>query len=179
MSWMKQGWLLVAAATVPSLARGLANEPVAQLDPARYAGHWHEIAHLPMYFQRKCIDHVTADYSVRADGKLSVRNVCRTRDAVADVAEGVARPVKGQPGALQVRFAPAWLAWLPFVWADYWVIDLDPDYRWAVVGSPSHKYLWILSRAPRMDRGLFDELRDRAVLRGYAVDKLIVTGPVN
>ncbi|HET6554973.1 MAG TPA: lipocalin family protein [Dyella sp.] len=164
---------------MPAQSRGLANEPVPQLDAARYAGHWHEIAHLPMYFQRQCVDHVTADYTVRADGTFGVRNVCRTRNDVADSAEGVARPVKGRPGALQVRFAPAWLAWLPLVWADYWVIELDPDYRWAVVGSPSRKYLWILSRTPRMDRALYDELREHATMRGYAVDKLIVTGTVN
>ena len=126
-----------AATTVPSLAQGLANEPVSRIDLARYAGHWHEIAHLPMVFQRRCIDHVTADYTLRPDGKLDVRNVCRTRNDIADVAEGVARPAGGRAGALKVRFAPAWLAWLPFVWADYWVIDLDPAYRWAVVGSPS------------------------------------------
>jgi apolipoprotein D and lipocalin family protein len=168
-----------AATTVPSLAQGLANQPVSKIDLARYAGHWHEIAHLPMYFQRDCIDHVTADYTLRPDGKLDVRNVCRTRNDVADVAEGVARPAGSRAGALKVRFAPAWLAWLPFVWADYWVIDLDPAYRWAVVGSPSRKYLWFLSRTPRMDKSLFAELCDRAVLRGYAVDQLVMTGPVS
>ncbi|WP_038615456.1 lipocalin family protein [Dyella jiangningensis] len=167
-----------AATTVPSLADGLVNRPIPQIDLVRYAGHWHEIAHLPMVFQRQCIDHVTADYTLRPDGKLDVRNVCRTRHDIADVAEGLARPGKGGAGALEVRFAPAWLAWVPFVWADYWVIDLDPDYGWAVVGSPSRKYLWILSRTPRMDKSLFDELCDRAVLRGYAVDKLIMTGPL-
>ncbi|WP_130619502.1 lipocalin family protein [Dyella amyloliquefaciens] len=168
-----------AATTVPSLARGLVNQPIAQIDLARYAGHWHEIAHLPMYFQRQCIDHVTADYTLRTDGKLDVRNVCRTRRDVADVAEGLARPGKSGAGSLEVRFAPAWLAWVPFVWADYWVIDLDPDYGWAVVGSPSRKYLWILSRTPRMEKSLFDELCDRAVLRGYTVDKLVMTGRVS
>lgn len=120
---------MCATTTVPSLAAGLANEPIPQIDLVRYAGRWHEIAHLPMLFQRHCIDRVTADYALRTDGRLDVRNACRTRHGVADVAVGLARPAKGNAGALRVRFAPAWLAWLPFVWADYWVIDLDPAYR--------------------------------------------------
>ena len=89
---------------------------------------------------------------------------------------GVARPVPGQPGALKVRFAPAWLGWVPGIWADYWVIELDPDYRWAVVGGPSKKYLWILSRTPAMDRAAFEAIRARAAELGYPVDKLVMMG---
>lgn len=170
-------WLLLAMA--PAAAQpALPNEPVPRLDLPRYLGSWHEIAHLPMFFQRQCKDAITATYRMRGDGAVEVHNACRTRDGSMDAADGVAR-LKDRPGALQVRFAPAWLSWLPWVWADYWVIELDPDYRWAVVGSPSRKYLWVLSREPRMDRRLFDTLREHAAQRGYPVDKLVVAAPVD
>jgi apolipoprotein D and lipocalin family protein len=91
---------------------------------------------------------------------------------------GEARRVPGLPAALQVRFAPRLLGWLPMVWADYWVIDLDPDYRWAVVGGPSRKYLWILSRDPTLDRALFDQIKARAAQRGYPVEKLVLTATI-
>jgi apolipoprotein D and lipocalin family protein len=78
-----------------------------------------------------------------------------------------------------VRFAPRWLAWLPMVWADYWVIELDPDYRWAVVGSPSRKYLWVLSRTPSMDAGQFRAIRNRAAARGYPVERLVMAAPLD
>ena len=86
----------------------------------------------------------------------------------------VARPVKGRPGALKVRFAPRWLSWLPMVWADYWVIALDPDYYWALVGGPSRKYLWVLSRQPSMPKEQFDRLVTEAARRGYPVDRLVM-----
>lgn len=159
-------------------AAALANAPVPEVDLNRYAGTWHEIAHLPMFFQRHCVGDITAQYTLQPDGKVGVRNACRTRDGSMDASEGVARPVPGKPGALQVRFAPDWLSWLPMVWADYWVVELDPDYRWAVVGGPSTKYLWVLSREPSMERTLFEQIRDRARERGYPVDKLVMAAPL-
>ena len=156
----------------------VANQPVAQLDVQRYAGQWHEIAHLPMFFQRNCADRITATYVPQADGTIQVRNACRTKDGAREESTGVARTVAGTPGALQVRFAPDWLRWLPAAWADYWVIDLDPEYRWAVVGGPSRKYLWILSREPRMERALYAQITARARERGYPVERLVVAAPV-
>lgn len=156
-----------------------ANQPLAQLDLARYAGTWHEIAHLPMFFQRHCVDRITATYTAQADGTIEVRNACRTRDGTMDETVGTARPGDGPQGALKVRFAPAWLSWLPLVWADYWVVDLDPQYRWAVVGGPSRKNLWVLSRTPSMERAVFDDLKARAAQRGYPVDRLIMVATLD
>lgn len=166
------------ASALPLAAATLPNEPVPALDLARYAGQWHEIAHLPMFFQRQCVDTITATYTVNPDGTVGVHNACRTRSGSMDAVDGVAKKVAGRPGALKVRFAPAWLGWLPWVWADYWVVDLDPDYRWAVVGSPSRKYLWVLARSPGMHRELFRQLRDRAQQRGYPVEKLVIATPL-
>ena len=91
--------------------------------------------------------------------------------------QGVAKPVDGKPGALKMRFAPDWLSWVPGVWADYWVIEVGHNYQWAVVGNPSQKYLWVLSRSPSMDRGTFEQIRERAAQRGYPVDDLVMAAP--
>lgn len=163
--------LAIAAAPAPA-APG--NAPVPALELSRYAGEWHEIAHLPMFFQRNCASDITARYTLQADGSIEVRNACRRKDGGRDESVGVARPVAGTPGALKVRFAPGWLGWIPATWADYWVVDLDPDYRWAVVGGPSRKYLWVLSRDASMDRAQFATLRERARQRGYPVEKLVM-----
>jgi len=152
----------------------LPNASVPELDLQRYSGQWHEIAHLPMFFQRKCVANITATYTQRADGTVGVRNACDEKDGTRSVSEGTARTVAGHPGRLEVRFAPGWLAWAPMVWADYWVVDLDPDYRWAVVGGPDRKYLWILSRTPTMPRAEYEAIRARAAQRGYPVDKLVL-----
>ena len=168
---------LLTLAIATSFATG-ANAAVPTLDLQRYIGTWHEIAHLPMFFQRQCVDRISATYTPLPDGTIEVRNACRTKGGSMNESVGVARPVEGHPGQLKVRFAPDWLSWLPLVWADYWVIDLDPDYQWAVVGGPSHKYLWVLSRTPTMERALFERLRARARERGYPVDKMIMAAPL-
>ena len=166
--------VVLAAALAP-----LPNVPVAALNVQRYSGQWHEIARLPMYFQRHCLDQVTATYTPLANGQIRVDNACRTEEGKTLRSIGVARKVAGKPGQLQVRFAPEWLTWLPMVWADYWVVDLDAQYRWAVVGGPSHKYLWILSRSPTMKRETFDQIKADATARGYDTSKLVMSAPLN
>jgi apolipoprotein D and lipocalin family protein len=156
----------------------LPNASVPALDLQRYAGDWHEVAHLPMFFQRHCVAHITATYTLRADGRIDVRNACADEDGKLIASDGVARPVTGHPGRLQVRFAPDWLAWAPLVWADYWVVELDPDYRWAVVGGPDRKYLWVLSRTPGMERAQFEAIKARAARRGYPVQDLVMAAPL-
>ena len=163
--------LLMAAAATGSLP----NVPVSELDLARYTGTWHEVARLPMYFQRKCASDTTATYTRNPDGTIVVDNACRTAEGKVQRSVGAARPVPGKPGQLEVRFAPSWLGWIPVVWADYWVIDLDPDYRWAVVGGPSGDNLWILSRTPALDKATFDAIRTRAKQRGYDTSKLVIS----
>jgi apolipoprotein D and lipocalin family protein len=159
--------LATSATTAPT------NTSVPRLDLARYSGQWHEIARLPMAFQRQCVSDVTARYTPQPDGSIEVRNACLTKQGKRDESVGAARPVKGKPGELEVRFAPKALSWLPFVWADYWVIAIDPDYRWAMVGGPSRKYLWILSREPTMAPALLDTLIDEARRKGYDTRALI------
>jgi len=148
------------------------NTPVPALDLDRYAGRWHEVARLPMFFQRKCIGDTTATNTSRADGSIEVRNACRTDDGMIE-STGAARRA-GDGGSLEVRFAPGWLGWVPMVWADYWVVDLDPDYRWAVVGGPKQGAMWILARETTLDPALFERIRQRAEARGYRLAELVI-----
>ncbi len=168
---------LLAACVAPgaSAAGELPNEPVAEVDLQRYAGLWYEQAHLPMFFQRKCVSDTTAHYTPQADGTIAVRNRCRTEDGSFNEADGVARRVDGSTSRLEVRFAPGWLAWAPMVWGDYWIIALDENYRWAMVGAPDADYLWILSRTPTLDPTIKQTLIERARAMGYPVDKLVDT----
>lgn len=134
-----------AAAEMPPV------RPVDAVDLERYLGKWYEIARYPNRFQKSCAGDVTAQYALKKDGKISVVNRCRRADGSLNEAEGEARVLEGSRNArLKVRFAPSWLGLLPFVWGDYWVIGLHPDYRWAVVGTPDRKYLWVLSRDASM-----------------------------
>ena len=169
--------LLLACAPLAQAAGKVTSVP--ELDISRYAGHWHEIARLPNAFQSQCAGDVTAHYSLREDGLVGVRNACRTHQGELDAADGVARPVKDHPGRLEVRFAPDWLSWLPLVWADYWVIALDPGYTWALVGHPTRKYLWVLSRSPSMEQQTFDEITERAKAMGYDLEPLVVSAPLH
>lgn len=151
-----------------------ANQPLQTLDLTRYLGVWHEIAHLPLFFERNCLDDVTATYTQNPDGTVGVLNGCCTTSGTRDSSAGVAKTTT-VPGALKVTFVPQWLRWLPPVWADYWVIDIDPDYQWSLVGGPTRKYLWILAREQSLTQATFDDLTARAASRGYQVARLILT----
>jgi len=179
---MRSRYLISALLALAATGSAWAAAPVTSveaLDMDRYAGQWHEIAHLPVSFQKKCVGDITATYSLRADKRISVHNACREADGDRVAVDGVARPVEGHPGRLQVRFVPDWLSWVPLVWADYWVIALDPGYQWAVVGEPDRKYLWILSRSPSMDTALFEQLKARAEAMGYDLAPLRVMAPLD
>lgn len=156
------------------LAGANANRPVDYLDLKKYAGEWHEIARLPNAFQRQCADSVSATYTLLGDGTVDIRNACRTQRGQFDARVGVGRPT-AIPGALKVCFAPGWLFWLPFVWADYWVVGLDLSYQWALVGGPSRRRLWILCRTPKMKRALFEKLQEAASVMGYETSQLVLT----
>lgn len=146
---------------------------VQQVDLERYAGRWYEIARLPMWFERKCTGNITATYSPRADKHIDVVNRCATNEGFIS-AKGIAEvPNPTEPGQLRVRFAPDWMAWLPVVWGDYWIMALDPEYRWVMVGAPNRSYLWILSRTPALDPQIVDTLKQQASSLGFSVSEMI------
>ncbi len=150
---------------------------VPSVDLSRYAGTWYEIARLPNSFQDQCAGEVTATYTLLDDGEIRVVNRCRKASGEMAVAEGRARLAsdEGPNSRLKVRFAPDFLSFLPFVWGDYWIIDLAPDYGYAVIGEPDRKYFWVLARNPRLEETTLNEILGRARSQGYQLDSLIRT----
>lgn len=167
--------LIAVAAYLPAAAP----DPlptVPSVDLRRYLGTWHEIARYPNRFQKGC-EQATAHYSLLPDGTLEVRNSCLNKD-------GSVRSVLGQAyvadsatyAKLKVSFVPGWLRWSGVGWGDYWIVELDPDYRYAVVSEPQRKYLWILYREAAMPRALYDSLLTRLRQLGLDPERLIASG---
>lgn len=135
-------------------------QTVAQVDLARYAGTWVEVARLPNRFQKQCVADVTAEYRLRNDGRIDVTNRCREADGGYDQAQGVARVVDPQTRAkLEVSFVSLF-GWQLF-WGDYWIIDLEPDYRYVVVATPNRRYAWVLARPDAVAATLTSPLREK------------------
>ncbi len=150
---------------------------VPSVDFSRYSGKWYEIARLPNRFQKGCAGEVIATYSLLEGGRLKVVNQCRKSDGQINRAEGKGRLANqnGPNSKLKVRFAPSWLSWLPFVWGDYWIIELAEDYSYAVVGTPDRNYLWILSRTPQMEEAIYKRVIEKAAAAGFDVTQVIRT----
>ena len=147
--------------------------PIPSLNMPRYMGTWYEIAKYPNFFQRKCISNTVAEYSTQPDGTVRVFNRCTQEDGKVIDALGQARQTgEATSPKLEVRFAPAWLSFLPLVWGNYWVIDIDTDYQLVAVSEPKREYLWILSRAPEVSAKAYDELLSRLAKSGFDLTKL-------
>ena len=163
----------VAGGVTPVFAQPSDLLTVPTLNLESYAGKWYEISRLPMWFERRCLGDVSATYTPQPDQTVGVLNACRTAEGAIS-AQGIAVvPNPRHPGQLRVRFAPAWLSFLPFVWGDYWVIDLAPDYSWALVGAPSREYLWILARTPTLDASITTSLKDKGRALGFSTERMI------
>lgn len=148
-------------------------EAIATLDVPRYMGTWYEIARYPNRFQKMCVSDTTAQYSLQADGTVQVINRCRFSNGTVAEALGSARQMgEKQSPRLKVRFAPAWLSFIPSVWGDYWVIDLDADYRLAAVSEPKREFLWILARTPQVNPAAYEALLTRLASKGFDLRKL-------
>ena len=136
---------------------------------SRYVGKWYEIARYPNRFQRDCMGEVTAEYTLRKDGKIAVLNSCRKKNGSLSQARGTAKIADASTNSkLKVTF------FWPF-YGDYWIVDLASDYSYAIVGEPKRKYLWILSRTPKMDPVLYESLLLKVEQIGYDAEKLIKT----
>lgn len=150
-------------------------QPIEKLDINRYVGQWHEIARLPVSFQKKCVSDVTANYSLNPDQSIKVINTCRTKEGTLDSSEGLAKSTNEGNTKLKVTFLPKGLRWIPFTKGDYWVLRLDENYQTVLVGGSSHKYLWILSRNADLDEATYQSYVATAKQQGYDVTKLIRT----
>lgn len=145
-------------------------EVVPDVDLKRYAGKWFEIARLPNRFEKDCAREVTATYILRPDGRITVLNECRKPDGGLKSAKGTAKPAKANGPATKLKVTFFW----PF-YGDYWIIDLDAEYRWAVVGEPGRKYFWVLSRTPQLPQEVLSGILDRARSQGFDLTDLIRT----
>lgn len=177
--WRWSGLALALVLLTPLAAPAQTGAPhgplqaIERLDVERYLGTWFEIAKYPNRFQRQCVADTQAQYRQRDDGQLDVVNRCRQANGELTEAVGRARQLGAADSPrLEVRFAPAWLSWLPMVWGDYWVIDLDPAYRMVAVSEPKREYLWILSRSPAVDPVAYQALLGRLQAKGFDVSKL-------
>ena len=127
------------------------------VDLKKYVGLWYEVAKIPNSFQDQCIKNTTAKYTLAEDGEIKVTNSCIDEDGEVDDADGLARIVDKKSNAkLEVSFFSIF-GWRP-VWGDYWIIGLDENYQWAIVGTPSRKYGWVLSRTPKLDNETMDKI---------------------
>ena len=162
------GCALTLATTVALVHAGCgtASPPltvVEDVDYERYLGRWYEIARFPHRFQRNCVA-TTATYTKRDDGRIGVENQCRNGSFDGEIrrAEAVAwrADPQGSPAKLKVQF------FWPFN-GDYWILELDSDYRYAVIGHPDREYLWILSRTRTLDDPTYDDLLERIRAQGY------------
>ncbi|MEY3224382.1 lipocalin family protein [Polynucleobacter sp. 31A-FELB] len=155
-------------------------QTIASLDVPRYLGTWYEIAKFPNWFQKKCVSNTKAVYTAKPDGNLRVLNSCKTAGGETSEAEGLARQIGAKDSPkLEVRFAPEWLSFLPLVWGDYWVIDLDSQYQVAAVSDPRREYLWVLSRTPQLDPKVYADLLQRLKQQQFDIQKLELTSQKN
>ena len=146
---------------------------VSSVDLNQYKGKWFEIAKFPNRFQKKCASNTTANYSLKENGRIEVLNQCTKENGEITKAIGEAKVADKTTNAkLKVRFAPGFISFLPFVWGDYWILDLDKDYQNVLVGSPDRNYLWILSRTPKMDDVAYQKLVETAKTQGFDINKL-------
>ncbi len=175
---------LLCATAIVATAQSPASQPLApvqSVDLQRYQGVWHQVALYPNEFQKSCASNTRAEYTQQPGGTIQVVNQCRGADGKEIRVVGQARPAHDAklmaglltPPQLQVRFAPAWLSWLPMVWGDYWVIQLPADYRYAVVGEPKREFLWVLARETQLSAADWSAIETRLKEQGYDPAKLI------
>lgn len=165
MPWALGLGLLLAGLVVGMPAQAAEPAPlptVQQVDLTRYQGRWYEIAMLPNRFQKQCVSDTQANYR-QVDGAVEVINTCKTAEGELDRAKGKAKVVEGT-GNAKLRVTFFW----PF-YGDYWVLDLDPAYQMVLVGEPSRRYAWILSRTAQPDEAEVQRLLNKAGQLGFDV----------
>ena len=141
------------------------NSTTPTLDIRRFMGRWYEIARYEHWFE-KGMTHVSATYTLSGNGKIEVLNEGLKEGKHKQIKGRAKQPNPQDPGKLKVSF---------FLWfySDYYVLYIDPEYRYLLVGSSSDKYLWIMSREKSLAKETLDQLLDKLRVRGYDTDKLL------
>ncbi|GAN80728.1 apolipoprotein D and lipocalin family protein [Acidocella aminolytica 101 = DSM 11237] len=165
--------LAVAGYTVWSRRSPVGNplvpEPLKPVDLNAYLGRWYEVARYEQAFEKGC-EGVSAEYRLRPDGKIDVVNSCRAPDGKFRTARGTAKIVPGSQGAkLKISF------YGPLYIGNYWVMDHAEDYSWSIVGDPTGRYLWLLSRQQVPEEMERHSLIKRATALGYDTSRLVIT----
>jgi apolipoprotein D and lipocalin family protein len=172
------GWIGLLLPLLPKLRERSKPAPngvraVAELDLGRYAGDWFEYARLPAGADAPCRGNVKASYAPGIDGTLQLVQRCVDRDGRDRQQRGIVRSARGGPaGRLRVSFAPRWLDWLDWFWADHQVLYVDRDYRHALVGTSDRRRLWLLARTPTIERPMLQQLVELAQVHGYDIERL-------
>lgn len=149
-------------------------QTLKSVDLTKYVGLWYEIAKIPNRFQKQCVKGTTAQYKLLKDGNIEVINSCLTEEGEKDVADGLARIVdKKTNSKLEVSFVS--IFGIRLFWGDYWILGLGDDYEYAVVGTPSRKYGWILSRTPILDKQKLNKAYETLNNAGYDIKKFEVS----
>jgi apolipoprotein D and lipocalin family protein len=139
---------------------------VSFVDLKRYGGTWYEIARYPNKAQKQCVGNTTANYNFKPDGDVEIVSKCLTKDGTVENSMGAAKVVDKETNA-KLKGSFAWFSSAP-----YWVIDLDENYQYAVVGSPERKNLWIFSRTPEMSAATYQKILRKIETAGYNPAKL-------
>lgn len=150
-------------------------ETIKHVDLNRYLGKWYEIASIPQYFQQKCIGNTTAEYSAAEKGYIRILNSCDTKTGERAVAEGRAKVVDLESNSkLKVTFVK-FIWWLFLFGGNYWILEIGPDYSHAVIGDPSLKYAWILSRQPTMPQTDYASVEKLLKNAGYDTCAILIS----
>ena len=149
---------------------------VSYVDLDKYLGQWYEIARFDQKFQKGCTA-TEANYSLRPDGDIKVVNKCRLGNPKGELKEAVGRAWivdQTSNAKLKVQFFLSRFK-IPFLAGNYWILELDSDYQYVLVGDKSRKYLWILSRTKILDSKIYEGLKQRAKELGFDTSKLMIT----
>lgn len=162
--------LLVAWLAATAVAKPPPLPVVGSIELARYMGTWHEIAHMPNFAQKGCTDTIV-HYRLNRSGAFDLANTCWKGEKYKPYF-GTARRVGDSAAKFRVKF-------FAIFGGNYWITDLDPEYRWAVVGDPKRDQLWVISRDPALPDEVYQSILARARALGFDTNKLertIITG---
>jgi apolipoprotein D and lipocalin family protein len=145
-------------------------EVVSTLDLKKFQGTWYEIAHNPWFPEKGCFSMI-AHYKLIEDNNIEVTNICRKNGFDGEISKVTGKAWLAEPG-IKAKWE------VQFIWPftlDYWVIDLEENYNYAVIGEPDRDNLWILSRKPIIEKGLLSKIIETTKSKGYDLSNLILT----
>lgn len=152
---------------------------VPHVDLKKYLGQWYEVAAIPQFFQKQCVRDTKAVYSMAEKNRIKVENSCVTKDGTIDLAEGQAKVIDETTNSkLKVTFAKIF-GWAYIFGGKYWIVDLAPDYRYALVGHPKRSYAWVLSRTQKISPSDLSYIESKYKSLGYDTCQILTSVQTN